>query len=329
MPHAPLQRSADAPQGRVVITGAGGFMGRYLADRYRDAGRDVITVGRSGLNVSWNDAAALRDAVDGASLVVGLAGKSVNCRYTAANRAEIMRSRVVTTQRLSRAIASAADPPPVWLNASTATIYRHADDRPMTEAGGEIGSGFSVGVAQAWEAALMRDALPRTRRVALRTAIVLGSGGVLPTIRALARLGMGGSQLDGRWPVTRARRLAGTAHRFAARGGSQMFSWIHIEDAARALDFLEQHPELDGAVNLSAPNPVDNRTFMRTARSVLGLAIGPPLPRWAQEVGAIAIRTETELVLKSRWVLPERLDRSGFAFQYPELEPALRAAYRR
>lgn len=313
----------------MVITGASGFMGRYLAERYRDAGRDAVTVGRTGSHIGWDDADALRDAVDGASLVVGLAGKSVNCRYTAANRAEIMRSRVVTTQRLSRAIAAATDPPPVWLNASTATIYRHADDRPMTEADGEIGSGFSVDVAQAWEEALFREDLPRTRRVALRTAIVLGHGGVLPTIRGLARLGLGGSQFDGRWPSSRGRQRAGTAHRFATRSGSQRFSWIHIEDAARALDFLEQRAELDGAVNLSAPNPVDNRTFMRTVRRVLGVPIGPPLPRWIQEVGAIAIRTETELVLKSRWVLPKRLEGAGFAFRYPELEPALREAYSR
>lgn len=326
MPHSPHLSPVASP-GRVVITGASGFMGRHLAHRYRKAGRDVVTIGRSGSQLGWDDIDALREAVDGASLVVGLAGRSVNCRYTAANRAEIMRSRTATTERLSQAIAASRTPPPLWVNASTATIYRHADDRPMTEADGEIGSGFSVDVARAWEDALFRDDLPRTRRVALRTAIVIGDGGVLPTIRALARIGLGGAQLDGRWPLGRTRRRAGTGHRFATRGGSQRFSWIHIDDPARAIEFLEEHAELDGAVNLSAPNPVDNRAFMRTVRRVLGTPIGPPLPRWVQEIGAMAIRTETELVLKSRWVLPERLEQAGFVFEYPELELALRDAY--
>ena len=321
-PHA----SAEST-GRVVVAGAGGFMGRYLVRRYREAGREVTTVGRSGADVGWGDTAALHAAVDGAALVIGLSGKSVNCRYTPANRAEIMSSRTSTTELLSRAIAAADAPPPLWANASTATIYRHAEDRPMTESNGDIGTGFSVDVARAWEDALFQDELPNTRRVAMRTAIVLGDGGVLATLRVLAKLGLGGAQYDGRWPVSRARVRAGTGHRFAARRGTQRFSWIHIEDAARAIDFIEEHPELDGAVNLSAPNPTNTRGFMRTLRRVLGTPFGPPLPRWVQEIGAVAIRTETELVLKSRWVLPERLEHAGFTFEYPELDPALRDAY--
>ncbi|QBE48033.1 epimerase [Leucobacter triazinivorans] len=316
-------------RGRIVIGGAGGFMGRYLAERSRAAGREVVTIGRSGADLRWDDAHGIAAAVDGAALVVGLAGKSVNCRYTPANRAEIFRSRLDTTAALSRAIAAAATPPALWVNAATATIYRHAEDRPMTEQGGEIGSGFSVEVAKAWECALFADELPATRRVALRTAIVLGHGGVLAPIRRLARLGLGGPQVDGWWPTTRSRREAGTLHLRGSGRGRQRFSWIHIEDAARIIDFLEDHPELDGPVNASSPRPVDNREFMAAVRRVLGVRFGPPTPRWALEIGAIGIRTETELVLKSRWVLPERLESAGFAFAYPELEPALREAFNR
>lgn len=316
-------------RGRIVIGGAGGFMGRYLAERSRAAGREVVTIGRSGADLRWDDAHGIAAAVDGAALVVGLAGKSVNCRYTPANRAEIFRSRLDTTAALSRAIAAAATPPALWVNAATATIYRHAEDRPMTEQGGEIGSGFSVEVAKAWERALYADELPATRRVALRTAIVLGHGGVLAPIRRLARLGLGGPQVDGWWPTTRSRREAGTLHLRGSGRGRQRFSWIHIEDAARIIDFLEDHPELDGPVNASSPRPVDNREFMAEVRRVLGVRFGPPTPRWALEIGAIGIRTETELVLKSRWVLPERLESAGFAFAYPELEPALREAFDR
>lgn len=312
---------------KVVIGGAGGFMGRYLAQRYREAGRSVVTIGRSGADLGWGDADGIAAAVDGASLVVGLAGKSVNCRYNDANRAEIFRSRLSTTAQLSRAIGRAATPPPLWVNASTATIYRHAEDRPMTEADGEIGEGFSVEVAKSWEQALFADSLPETRRVALRTAIVLGDGGVLGPIRILARLGLGGAQHDGWWPSGAARRAAGTVHQRGTGGGRQRFSWIHLEDAARIIDFLETHPEIDGPVNASSPSPVDNRELMRTVRKVLGVPFGIPASRWMLELGAIAIRTETELVLKSRWVLPSRLEAAGFEFAYPTLDPAIRDAY--
>ncbi|GEK87082.1 epimerase [Microbacterium aerolatum] len=313
--------------GRVVIGGSSGFMGRRLQQKYRDKGREVITISRSGADLTWDDQAGIERAVDGAALVIGLAGKSVNCRYTPRNRAEIFRSRLDTTASLGQAIAAAANPPALWLNSSTATIYRHAEDRPQTESNGEIGAGFSVEVAKAWEEALFADELPRTRRVALRSTIVLGHGGVLGPLKNLARIGLGGAQYDGWWPVSRARRAAGTAHDPGAGRGTQRFSWVHIDDVARIIDFVEQHPELDGPINAASPDPVDNRTFMATVRRVLGVRFGPPTPRWMLEIGAIGIRTETELILKSRWVLPEKLTNAGFEFAYPTLEPALRESF--
>ncbi|PRA79088.1 epimerase [Microbacterium sp. MYb66] len=315
--------------GRVVIGGSTGFMGRFLLPRFRAEGREVVTISRSGADIRWGDQVEIDRAVDGARLVIGLAGKSVNCRYTPENRAEIFRSRLDTTASLSTAIARASAPPALWVNSSTATIYRHAEDRPMTESTGEIGTGFSVEVAKAWERALFADDLPATRRVALRGAIVLGHGGVLEPVRNLARLGLGGAQYDGRWPVSAARRAAGTGHFPGARRGRQRFSWVHIEDAARIIEFLEQTPSLQGPVNAAAPNPVDNVEFMATVRRVLGARIGPPMPRWMLELGAIGIRTETELVLKSRWVLPEKLTAAGFEFRHPTLEDAIRESFDR
>lgn len=312
---------------RVVVGGAGGFMGGVLVQRLRESGRQVVTVGRRGADLRWDDDAGLTRAVDGAALVVGLAGRSVNCRYTPKNRAEILRSRVRTTAALGRAIRNAGEPPELWINASTATIYRHAEDRPMTERDGELGSGFSVGIARAWEREFFSGELPGTRRVALRTAIVLGHGGVLGPIGALARAGLGGPQWDGRWPTTPARRAAGTAHRFGARWGAQRFSWVHVEDVVRIVEFIESHPELVGPINVAAPNPVTNRELQSTVRRVLGVPFGLPMPRWVLEIGAAAIRTETELVLKSRWVRPEVLEEAGFDFAYPELEPALRESF--
>jgi NAD dependent epimerase/dehydratase family enzyme len=309
---------------RIVLAGASGFIGQYLAEAFRADGAEVTTIGRSGADAAWGDIAAITALLDGAALLVNLAGKSVNCRYTPANRAEIMRSRIETTRELSQAILACAVPPPLWVNSSTATIYRHAEDRPMTESTGEIGDGFSVGIATAWERELFRDDLPGTRRVALRMAIVLGDGSALRPLMNLARSGLGGPQLDGHWFSTPARRRAGTFHEFRARGGRQRFSWIHLDDVLGIIRFLRVNKQLTGAVNASSPNPSDNHTVMKTIRRVLGVPLGLPAFRWMLELGALVIRTETELVLKSRWVLPERLQDAGYQFVEPQLGPAIR-----
>lgn len=312
----------EGSRDRIVVGGASGFMGQSIVRAWRDAGAEVITVGRRDA-VRWDDNRALAAAVDGASLVIGLAGRSVNCRYGPAERAEILHSRLETTRALAAAIGAATRPPSLWVSSSTATIYRHAEDRPMTESTGELGRGFSVSVARAWEDALMERDLPATRRVALRTAIVLGDGSVLPPLVRLARLGLGGPHWDGPWPVSRARIAAGTEHRFGAPWGRQKFSWIHVDDVVAIIQFLRDHPHLAGPVNASAPNPVDDASFMRAIRRALGVPFGVPLPRPALELGALFLRTETELVLKSRWVIPERLLAAGYRFHFPTVERAL------
>lgn len=313
--------------GRVVLGGSTGFIGQHLRRHYAEQGREVVTVSRRNADLLWGDQAGIDQAVDGASLVVGLAGKSVNCRYTPKNRAEIFRSRLETTASLSEAIQRAENPPALWVNSSTATIYRHAEDGPQTESTGELGSGFSVDVARAWEQTFFAEDLPHTRRVALRTAIVLGDAGVLGTLRTLTRLGLGGTQYDGRWPIMPARRAAGTAHEFGARGGRQKFSWVHVDDVLGIIDFVERTPSLEGPVNTVAPQASDNAQFMATVRAALGVPFGIPTPRWMLELGAIGMRTETELILKSRWVAPETLLNAGYRFQHPDLAEAVRASF--
>ncbi|WP_309620057.1 DUF1731 domain-containing protein [Salinibacterium sp.] len=308
---------------RIVIAGASGFIGRYLAARYRAQGAAVSLIGRRGTDASWGDTSAITTVLDGAVLLINMAGKSVNCRYNTTNRAEIMRSRIDTTRELSAAIADCVSPPPLWINSSTATIYRHADDRAMTERTGEIGTGFSVGIATAWENELFADDLPATRRVALRMAIVLGNGSALVPLIRLTRCGLGGAQLDGRWFRAPSRVAAGTFHEFRARGGRQKFSWIHIADVMGIIEFIRAEPQLDGVINASAPNPVDNISMMTTLRRVLGVKFGIPTPRFLLEVGSALIRSETELVLKSRWVVPQRVLDAGYRFEYPDLERAL------
>ncbi len=227
---------------RIVIAGASGFIGRYLADAFRADGAHVALIGRSGPDAAWGSTAAITDLLEGADLLVNLAGKSVNCRYGPANRAEILRSRIDTTRELAAAVAACEHPPTLWVNASTATIYRHAEDRPMTESTGELGTGFSVGVATTWEREFFATKVPGTRQIALRMAIVLGDGSALRPLIRLARFGLGGAQFDGRWFSTPGRRAAGTFHEFRARGGRQKFSWIHIRDVYGIVRFLRGAP---------------------------------------------------------------------------------------
>lgn len=316
---------------RAVVSGASGFIGPRLAEDLRARGYDVVLVGRRGPDVRWGDRGGLEAAVDGADLLVNLAGRSVGCRYTDAHRDEIYASRVDTTRALHDAVSGARRPPRLWLNASTATIYRHATDRAQTEDGGELGEGFSVDVARGWERAFFAGELPATRRVALRMAIVLGHGPALNKLLMAARLGMGGPQRDGWWLPHRRYRGIGpdptgptvwrrhddTGH------GDQRFSWIHIDDLAAAVTFLDEHDELAGPVNLAAPGTSTNRALMAALRRAARVPFGLPAPRWLLEIGMVVLRQESELVLKSRWVVPTRLLDAGFTFRWPELDAAV------
>lgn len=286
---------------KVVLAGGTGFVGQAFARRFGELGAEVKVISRQASHIPWENRRAIVEALEGADLLINLAGRSVNCRYTPENRRLILDSRTETKRLLGESVLACSRPPTLWINSSTATIYRHAEDRPMTEEGGEIGTGFSVDVAKAWEAAFFAFDLPATRQVALRIAIVLDDGGVMAPLRNLVRFGLGGAQGSGR----------------------QQFSWIHMEDLFRIVRFLQEHPELHGVFNASAPHPVTNRELMARLRRAMGVPVGLPAPRWLLELGARLIRTETELVLKSRWVLPERLKRAGFSFRYDTLEKAL------
>lgn len=312
----------------AVLAGGSGFIGAALLQALEDDGYRVLRIGRAGPDARWDDRDAVRRAVDGADILINLAGKSVNCRYTDANRDEILRSRVETTRQLREALRDAASPPRLWINASTATIYRYAMDHPQTETSGELGAGFSVDVARAWEAELFEGELPATRRVALRMAIVLGDGPATAVLTRLARIGLGGTQFDGWWfPHRRYRGIGphptgGPAPWHRSRG-RQKFSWVHIDDVVGAVRFIRDG-DLEGPVNVSAAATSDNRTLMQTLRRLVGAPVGLPAWRFMLEPAMWVLRTEPELVVKSRWVHPQALAAAGYAFQHPELEPALR-----
>jgi uncharacterized protein (TIGR01777 family) len=288
---------------RIVIPGGSGQVGRILTRHFQAQGHDVIVPGR-------NFQAAV---FEGSDACINLAGRSVNCRYNEANRREILDSRVATTHRLNQTIATLQHPPHVWLNASTATIYRHALDRPMDEATGEFGGdepgapdtwNFSIAVAKAWEEAFFSMPTPGTRKVALRSAMTFSSdrGGVFDVFLNLVRHGLGGT----------------------SGSGAQFVSWIHEADFVRAIDLLIAREDFSGPVNLASPNPIPNREFMRVLREAWGTRIGLPASAWMLETGTWLMRTESELVLKSRRVVPGRLLAAGFEFEYPEWRGAAR-----
>lgn len=297
---------------KIVIAGGSGYLGRALAAYFVARDDRVVVLSRTAAEeqagiktVAWDGrtlgpwAAELEDA----DVVINMAGRSVNCRYNDRNRRAIYASRLDSTRVLGAAIAQTQNPPRLWINSSSATIYRDAYDRPMDEEGGEIGSGFSVDVCQQWERAFFEAPTPHTRKVALRSAMVFGKGrgGVMEAFQMIARLGLGGRQ----------------------GSGKQFVSWVHLDDFIAGIQWIIDHPELDGPINVASPNPRTNADFMRILRLVSRRPIGLPATRWMLEIGAFFLRTETELLLKSRRVVPTRLLESGFQFRYPELYPAL------
>ena len=297
---------------KIVLAGGSGFLGRVLRKHFVLKGHDVVNLSRSphrdkggGRSVAWDGVTtgAWVETLADSDVLINLSGKSVDCRYNGTNKAAIYASRLDATEVLGEAIEDCVNPPRLWLNAASATIYRHAEDSPMDEATGELGEGFSVDVCQAWEQVFFEAPVPDTvRRVALRTAIVLGrDGGAMAPLRMLTRLGLGGKQGKGR----------------------QYFSWLHEADFVGIVDHVIAHEELSGVINVSAPNPVPNAEFMAALRRACGVPVGLPTPAWLLEIGAVMIRTETELILKSRWVVPGRLLDSGYVFKFSELEKAM------
>ncbi|MBC6696800.1 TIGR01777 family oxidoreductase [Hymenobacter sp. BT190] len=293
----------------LVLAGGTGFLGRHIRHYFTKAGYRVLTLSRRATGpdeLTW-DGRTLGPwaaALEGAAVVLNLAGRSVDCRYHAVNRYAILRSRTDSTRVLGAAIAACRNPPALWLNSSTATIYENTTDvaPANTEATGRVGRGFSEMVAQQWEAELNLADTPHTRRVALRTAIVLGAdGGALPMLARLARWGLS------------------TPHGH----GRQWVSWLHLEDFCRAVEFLVAHPALVGAFNLCAPEPLPNAALMVLLDAHYRPRWHLPQPRWLLEFGAFLLRTETELLLKSRKVVPQRLLEAGFRFRYPGCSQAL------
>jgi uncharacterized protein (TIGR01777 family) len=299
---------------KILIPGGSGQVGTILARHFHAQGHEVVILSRELRSLPWKvapwDGRTLDTwarELDETDVVINLAGRSVNCRYTPENRGAILDSRIDSVRVLGQAIAQAPARQRTWLQASTATIYAHRYDAPNDEATGFIGGAepdapetwrFSIDVAKRWEETFNAVTAPRTRKVRLRSAMVMSpdKGGIFDTLLGLVKVGLGGTSGDGR----------------------QYVSWIHEADFLRAIDWLLAHPEVTGVINLASPEPLPNKEFMAILREAWGMPVGLPASKWMLEVGAAIVRTETELILKSRRVVPGRLLKAGFTFEYPK-----------
>ena len=299
-------------QNKLIIAAGTGFLGQVLVNHFKNKFEEIVILTR-GKSVTINnikyvhwDAKTLtgwETELEKANILINLAGKSVDCRYTDENKAEILSSRIDSTAILNLAVLSCTNPPKHWLNSSTATIYRHSEDKQMTEENGEIGDDFSMNVAKAWEQTFFEVPTKNTLKTALRTSIVLGKkGGAFIPLKRLTQVGFGGKN----------------------GSGNQFVSFIHEDDFARAIEFIVEK-EMIGTVNVVAPNPVKNKDFMKQLRKEVGIPIGLPLSKTLLKFGAKIIKTEPELVLKSRNVIPKRLINNGFEFKQETIEKTLKS----
>lgn len=299
---------------KIIIAGGTGFLGQYLARYFAEKGFQIIVLSRKGHEnqeniryLKWDGKSqgSWSKALEGATMIINLAGKSVNCRYTPKNRRIILSSRIDATKAIGEAIQNCSKAPQLWINAASSTIYDHTVKGPANdEYEGKIGDDFSMNVCKAWEETFLNCTTLQTRKIYLRIGIVLGKeGGALPPNLNLVKLGLGGKQGN----------------------GQQFISWLHIEDLARIISFLQDEQKLDGGFNCVSPHPVRNAEFMKLLRQKWKALIGLPSPAWLLKIGAALIGTETELILKSRKVAPRRLLEAGFEFRYSDLSGALDA----
>jgi uncharacterized protein (TIGR01777 family) len=293
---------------KIIIAAGTGFLGKNLEKHFTEKGNQVYILTRNPKRkneIGW-DAKTLgewKNLLEASDVLINLAGKSVDCRYTDINKREIYDSRINSTKVLQQAVDNCINKPKIWLNASSATIYVHSEKHLNTEGNGIIGDDFSMNICKSWEKEFFKTENPDTRKVALRTSIVLGNnGGAFTKLKMITKLGLGGKQ--GR--------------------GNQNVSWIHIDDFCRAVEWVIENEDISGKINVTAPNPLNNKEFMRKLRKEMKIPFGLNAAAWQLEIVSVFLKTETELLLKSRNVYPEKLIINGFKFSYPDIETAFK-----
>ncbi len=286
---------------KIIIAGGTGFIGTYLTMRFTEMGYKVYIISRTSGNISWENNAIV-DALEGAELVINLAGKSIQCRHTNINKKSILESRIESTTLIGDAILSCKKPPKLWINASGTSIYKQSNVKKMTEDETDLGTDFLAEVVVQWENTLFNFQTPTTRQVALRTSVVIGkNGGALQPLVWLTRFGLGGKQGD----------------------GNQILSWIHIEDYFKILLFLFKNQNINGVINCTSPNPVSNKEFMTSLQNTLRIPIGIPAPKFAIKLVSKILGIESDLILNSSFTEPKRLLEAGYKFHFPLIDKAL------
>ena len=285
----------------ILIAGGTGFIGTYLKKRFEEKGENVKLVSRTGIDVSWVHQ-SLVDALEHTDMVINLAGKTINCRHTGENKKMILDSRIKATSLLGNAIAACKNPPLLWVNASASAIYKSDTIAPATETSEHLADDFLADVVRRWETDFFSFKLPSTRQIALRTSVVLGRNkGAFPSLLRLTRLGLGGK----------------------VGNGKQIFSWIHIGDYFRIVEFLIQNDSITGVVNCTSPAPLSNAALMKEMRSKVKIPFGLPAPEFAVRIGAFFIGTESSLLLNSTNIYPELLLNAGFSFEFGDIDAAI------
>ncbi|TAG88941.1 MAG: TIGR01777 family protein [Bacteroidetes bacterium] len=298
---------------KIILMGGSGYVGLVLAKYFIEKNYEVIIVARHQpknmpsqvkfMNWDGENLGEWAKSFENAEVIINLAGKSVNCRYNEKNKAQIFSSRLKSTAVIGKAIQNCENPPKNWFNSSTGTIYRHAEDYHQDENKGEKGKGFSVEVATQWEKIFNEAITPHTRKIALRMSIVFGkSGGAFPYYARLAKYGLGGKMGK----------------------GTQRISWVHDYDLCRCIDFLIENKHLEGAINIATPDAVTNEDFMKKLRKHYKVFFGLLSTTLMLRFGTYLLGSETELILKSRWVYPQRLLEAGFNFEYDTVDKALK-----
>jgi uncharacterized protein (TIGR01777 family) len=292
---------------KIIIAGGSGFLGNALEKFFTEKQNEVVVLTRNPKkknDVLWDarNIGEWANELNNADILINMTGKSVDCRYNENNKREILESRINSTKILQEAIENCKNPPNTWLNASSATIYVHAETQLMDEENGIIGDDFSMNICKSWEVAFFEKTNQKVRKVALRTSIVLDNeDGAFPKLKTITKLGLGGKQ--GR--------------------GQQMMSWIHVIDFCKAVEYIIGNEEINGVINITAPTPIKNTDFMQKLRTQMHVSFGVSSPVFILELAAIFIKTETELLLKSRNVYPKKLLENGFRFAFPNIELAL------
>lgn len=302
---------------KLIIAGGTGFLGQALAAFLSHRFEEIAILSRTKISREKNIRYVQWDArtkgewcqeLEHADVIINLCGKSVDCRYTQKNKKEILASRIDSTTIIGECIKDCKYSPALWINAASATIYRYSEQEPMTELNGEIGQGFSEEVCQLWEKTFFSYSKSETRQVNLRIGLVLGmEGGVLPKMYQLTKIGLGGKMGNGK----------------------QLVSWIHIEDFCRMVEWIIDYKNQSGDYNCCAPQPCTNYKLMELLRQKARRPIGLPASKWMLELGAFFMRTETELILKSRYVVPEKASHAGFTFHYSDIESALNEIFKK